>query len=233
MAGAIKILTGRRAEGRRDHATARRLSRAEGDAVTFAISLGYEADTVLVGFELVDEVLLDEARNAVRMAESFGDAYGLALARSAYGMALLRTEDHERTDGIHFLHLSRSDGIDIGGSNLEADVAAELLRQGRLDDGQIAALLDAVEAEINNGDILCVGQSTAVLVRLLVVRRQPDDMDRAHDIVSQLEAQLAACSVPAFHLWPLQCRALLANAIGDETGYLEAVARYSRHGRAT
>jgi adenylate cyclase len=226
MAGAIKILTGRRAEGRRDHATARRLSRAEGDAVTFAISLGYETDTVLVGFELVDEVLLDEARNAVRMAESFGDAYGLALARWAYGMALLRTDDHERTDGIHFLHLSRSDGIDIGGSNLEADVAAESLRQGRLDDGQIAALLDAVEAEINNGDILCVGQSTAVLVRLLVVRRQPDDMDRAHDIVSQLEAQLAACSVPAFHLWPLQCRALLANAIGDETGYLEAVARY-------
>ena len=226
MAGAIKILTGRRAEGRRDHATARRLSRAEGDAVTFAISLGYETDPVLVGFELVDEVLLDEARNAVRMAESFGDAYGLALARWAYGMALLRTDDQERTDGIHFLHLSRSDGIDIGGSNLEADVAAESLRQGRLDDGQIAALLDAVEAEINNGDILCVGQSTAVLVRLLVVRRQPDDMDRAHDIVSQLEAQLAACSVPAFHLWPLQCRALLANAIGDETGYLEAVARY-------
>ena len=85
MAGAIKILIGRRVEGRRDLDTAFRLSREAGDALSFAIALGYEVDPVLLGFDLVDETLLDEAHRAVLMAETFGDAYGLALTGMRMG----------------------------------------------------------------------------------------------------------------------------------------------------
>ena len=225
MAGAIKILIGRRQEGRRDFDTARRLSREAGDALSFVIALGYESDPVLLGFDLVDETLLNEAHDAVRMAETFGDAYGLALARWCYGMALLRTDDPRRAEGVRFLQLSRSDGIDIGGSNLEADIVAESSRQGRRDDDQIAALFDAVQTELSDGDVLVIGQSISVLVRVLALRRASGDLDQAHDIVSRLEAQLAQCE-PALQLWPLQCRAVLADAMGDESAYLDAVTTY-------
>ena len=226
MAGAIKILIGRRVEGRRDLDTALRLTREAGDALTHAIVSGYEVDPVLLGFDLVDETLLDEAHTAVLMAETFGDAYGLALTRYAYGMALLRTDAPRRADGVHFLQLSRSDGIDIGGSNLDADIAAESLRHGRLDDEQIAALLDVVQAELHHGDVLCVGQSIAVLVRILAFRRAPGDLGHANDIVSRLEVELAPGSEPALQLWPLQCRAVLTDAMGDGPAHMEALTRY-------
>jgi hypothetical protein len=162
----------------------------------------------------------------VLMAETFGDTYALALARYAYGMVLLRTDAPRHSDGVQFLQLSRAEGIDIGGSNTDADIAAESLRHGRLDDEQIAALHDAVNAELHEGDVLCVGQSIAVLVRILAFRRAPADLDQASDIVSRLEAQLAPDSEPALQLWPLQCRAVLANAMGDELAHLDAVTRY-------
>ena len=225
MAGAIKILIGRREEGRRDLDTARHLSREAGDALGFVIALGYETDPVLLGFDLVEKTLLNEAHAAVHMAETFGDAYGLALARWSYGMALLRTDDARRAEGVRFLQLSRSDGIDIGGSNLEADIVAESSRQGRRDDDQIAALFDAVQTELSDGDVLTVGQSISVLVQVLALRRASGDLDQAHDIVSRLEAQLAHCA-PALQLWPLHCRAVLADAMGDESVYLDALTTY-------
>ncbi len=153
--------------------------------------MGYEADPVLLGFDLVDETLLDEAHSAMLVAETFGDAYSLALARWSYGMALLRTDDRAPRRRCPFPATSRSDGIDIGGSNLEADIVAESSRQGRRDDDQIAALFDAVQTELSDGDILTVGQSISVLVRILALRRASGDLDQAHDIVSRLEAQLA------------------------------------------
>jgi adenylate cyclase len=226
MAGSIKIMIGRREEGRRDLDTALRVSREAGDALGFAIVLGYQVDPVRLGFDFVDDALLDEAHTAVLMAESFGDTYGLAVARDAYGMALLRTDGPHRADGIHFLQMSRSEGIDMAGSNLDADIAAESLRHGRLDDQQIANLADDVLAELRNGDVLCVGQSTAVLVRLLAFRQAAGDLDLADDVVSRLEAELAGGREPALQLWPLQCRAVLAHATGDEPAYLQAVTRY-------
>lgn len=226
MAGAIKILLGRRDEGQHDLGTSLRLSRDAGDALSLAITLGYRVDPVLVGFDLVDEALLDEAHAAVLMAETFGDAYALALTRYAYGMALLRTDAPQRADGVHYLYLSRADGIDICGSNTIADIAAEPLRYGRSDDEQIATLLAAVRDELHNGDVLCVGQSIAVLVRLLTLRRAPGDIELADDIVSRFEAELAGRGEPALQLWPLQCRAVLADTTGDESAYLQALDEY-------
>ena len=226
MAGVIKILIGRRVEGRRDLDTALRVTRDAGDALSFAIVMGYRVDPVLLGFDLVDETLLDEAHSAMLAAETFGDAYGLAQTRYAHGMALLRTDAPRRADGVQFLQLSRAEGIDVGGSNTDADIAAESLRHGRLDDEQIAALLDAVRAELDHGDVLCVGQSIAVLVRILAFRRAPGDLDHATDIVSRLEAELAPGNEPALQLWPLQCRAVLTDATGDESAHMEAVSRY-------
>jgi adenylate cyclase len=226
MAGAIKILIGRRADGQRDLDTALRVSREAGDTLTFAIVWGYRIDSVLLGFDLVDQALLDNAHAAVSMAETLGDAYGLALTRYGYGMALLRSDKPRRTDGLRFLQLSRSDNIDMGGSNLDADIAAESLRHGKVDDEQLEILADDLLAELRNGDVLFVGQAIATLVRLLAHRQAPGDVDQATDIVVLLETELASSTEPSLQLWPLLCRALLADALGDDKTFRAALAEY-------
>lgn len=107
LAGAIKIITGRRAEGQRDLQVGLRLAREE-DPLVYAIAVSYKTDLVLLGFDLADEALVNESHDALLRAEAFGDAYGLSLARFAHGTALLRSGDPHRDAGIELLHQSRS-----------------------------------------------------------------------------------------------------------------------------
>ncbi len=191
--------------------------------MTYAIAVGYCTDVVLLGFDLADEALMNETQDALLLAESFGDAYGLAMARAAHGIALLRSGDPRRDAGIDLLHQSRSEGLDIYGSLIDAELAAEMARQGRRD-LPIETLRAAVKTEIDTGETLFVGPSLAVLVQLSVSRGAEADLEQARDIVAQFEAQLPP--EPALQLWPLQCLALLANAVGDAAGYAEIVTRY-------
>jgi hypothetical protein len=108
---------------------------------------------------------------------------------------------------------------------VDADVAAEMARQGPRDE-PIDTLRAAVRSEINAGDRLFVGYSTAVLVQLLVGRAAPDDLRQARDIVAQLEAQLSPVPEPALQLWPLHCRAMLAKAGSDADSDADIVNRY-------
>lgn len=224
LAGAINIISGRRAEGRRDLQVGLRLAREE-DPVTYAIAVSYKADLVVLGFELADEALVNETRDALLLAESFGDAYGLSLARFAHGTALLRSGDPRRDAGIDLLHQSRSGGLDIYGSLVDAELAAEMARQGRRD-APLQTLRAVVQTEIDAGETLFVGPSLAVLVQLSVSRGAQTDLEKARDIVAQFEAQLPQSPEPALQLWPLQCLAVVANAVGDAAGYAEVVTRY-------
>jgi adenylate cyclase len=224
MAGVIKSITGRRADGRRDLDAGLRLAR-EDHPVTYAAAVAWKTDLVVLGFELVDEALVSATRHALLLAESIGDAYGLSIARWAHGTALLRSGDTDRSAGVDLLHQSRSGGMNSVGSWCDAELSAEMARQGRRDT-PIDTLRAAVQSEIDAGDRLFVGYSTVVLVQLLVSRGAATDLDQARDIVAQLEAQLPRVPEPALQLWPLQCRALLANAVGDLASYSEIVTRY-------
>lgn len=224
LAGVMKVISGRRAEGRHDLEVGLRLA-CEEDPVTHAIALGYKSDLVLLGFDLVDEALINETRDALLLAESFGDVYGLSLARWAHGIALLRSGDPRRDRGVKLLHQSRSGGLDIYGSLLEAELAADMTRHGQRD-VPIEALYTGVQSEIESGETLFVGYPLAVLVRLLVARGGQSDLDRARDVVAEFETRLVGVPEPAVQLWFLQCNAVLANAFGDPVSYSELVTRY-------
>jgi hypothetical protein len=155
LAGAISIIIGRRAEGRRDLQVGLRLAREE-DPVTYAVAVSYKADLVVLGFELADEALVKETRDALLLAESFGDAYGLSLARWAHKTALLRSGNPRRDAGIDLLHQSGSGGLDIYGSLLDAELAAEMARQGRRD-APLETLRAVVQTEIDAGETLSSG----------------------------------------------------------------------------
>ncbi len=111
LAGALKVIAGRSAEGRHDLEVGLRLAREE-DPVTYAIALGYQSDLMMSGFEVADEALVNETGEALRLAESFGDAYALSLARFAHGSAILQSGDPRREMGIELLLESRSGGLD-------------------------------------------------------------------------------------------------------------------------
>jgi adenylate cyclase len=224
LAGVMKVISGRRGEGRHDLEAGLRLARAE-DPVTYAIALGYQSDLVMLGFDLTDEALVNETGDALRLAESFGDAYALSLARWAHGSALLRSGDPRRETGIELLHQSRSSGLDIYGSLLDAELAVDMVRHGRRD-VPIEALNATVRAEIESGETLFVGYSLAVLVQLLASQGGSDGVAQAQDMVARFEADLPGVREPAVQLWLLRCRALLANAVGDVVGYEEYVTRY-------
>jgi adenylate cyclase len=193
--------------------------------VTYAIALGYQSDLVMLGFDLADEALVNETRDGLHLAESFGDAYALSMARWTHGSALLRSGDPRRETGIELLHQSRSGGLDIYGSLLDAELAVDMVRHGHRH-VPIEALRAAVQAEIESGETLFVGCSLAVLVQLLASQGGSDGVAQAQDMVTRFEADLPGVPEPAVQLWLLRCRALLANAVRDVDGYQEHVTRY-------
>jgi adenylate cyclase len=217
-------MTGRRAEGLHDFQTALDLGRKT-DPVLCAIAVSNKTDLVDLAFDRADGRLVAETHDALRRAEAFGDVYGLALARWAHGTALVKSGDSHRAAGIELLELSRSGGIDIGGSVTEAELTTAMGWQDRRDD-QIDTLRDTVLSEIDLGETLFAGYPVSVLVQLLVDRGAPDDFDCAQEVVAALENVIAATSLPALELWRLQCRARLAKATGDATTYTQIVARY-------
>ena len=224
VAGVIKVMMGRREEGVRDLEFALDCAH-DVDPVAYVIALSNKTDLVRLGFDLADERLVIETRSALQRADAFGDGYGIALARLAHGTALLRSGDRDRDVGLELLQSSRSGGIDIGGSVTEAELATAMTWQDRRDD-QIDILRDTVLSEIDLGETLFAGYPVSVLVQLLVDRGAPYDLDCARDIVTVLQKLIAAVSLPALELWPLQCRARLAKATGDATTYTQIVARY-------
>jgi hypothetical protein len=226
MSGVIKIITGRRADGRRDFHEGLCLARTD-HPVTYAVAVTWKTDLVVLGFELPDETLVNETRHALQLAECVGDAFALSLACWAHGTALLRSSDAHRGVAIDLLRRSCAGGMNSvsGGTWCDAEISAELARQGRLDIA-IDTLRSAVESEINVRAALFVGYPAAVLVRLLMKRGSTKDWDEALNVVAQLEAGPPSDPVPALQLWPLQCRATIAGAVGDTAGYAEIVNRY-------
>ena len=223
LAGVIRVMTGRRAEGLHDFQTALDLGR-ETDPVVYAIAVSNKTDLVNLGFDLFDGRLVDETREALRQAEGFGDAYGLALARAAHGAALVKTGDSDRAGGIALLELSLSAGM-WSVSVTEADIAAAKAPHERPED-QIDLLEAALQSEIDLGEILYAGYPTSVLVGLLIDRGAAGDLARADKLVAQLERLTTGVALPALDLWPLSCRARLAGTLGDAATYTRVVTRY-------
>ena len=224
MSGAMKILTGNRAAGVRDLDAGVQVARASAPAM-LAFCAGYKTDLVILGFDLADDVLAAETREALSAAESSSHAYGRAVARWACGSVLVRRGGSDRQAGITLLQQSRFDDLDPGGSLVDAELA-EVLRQDGHGGAMIEALQSALLGEVEDGDALFGGYSLAVLVRLLVGRRAPNDLVQAGEIVTKVEKILAPVRQPALDLWPLYCRTVLADADGDAALFAETLSQY-------
>ena len=81
--------------------------------------------------------LVDEMREALRRAESFGDICGIITAQFAYGTTLLRADDASRDEAIEVLEHARASIVKhkVMTTNLMpaigADLAIDAARKGR------------------------------------------------------------------------------------------------------
>jgi adenylate cyclase len=195
--------------------------------VSYAIILSFGGLMAAMGMYQPDD-LVDEMREALRRAESFGDICGIIDAQFAYGTVLLRAHNASRDEAIDLLqrartsiekHKVQTNVMTVIGADLAIDAA----RKGRRDEA-IDDLRTLFALHLDSGIRVELGCTAEALVRLLIERGDSDDFAEAHRIVD--EWRVRRPGIPAADLWWLKSRALLAKAESDWDDYAELASQY-------
>jgi adenylate cyclase len=227
LRGLIEICLGDYEQGRR-HLRKGTDEARELPPVTYAAALAYWVTLLAaVGTYEADE-LVDEMREVLRRAESFGDIFGIIAAQWAYGTALLRTKNAPHDEAIAVLEDARAAILKhrvwiVALTTIGPDLAIDAARKGQRDEA-IQELRASVSLQMTGGSRVFVGSACEALVELLIDRRGLDDLTEAHRIVDQW--QVRRPEIPALDLWWLKSRALLAGAEGNSDGYADLAKQY-------
>jgi class 3 adenylate cyclase len=172
-----------------------------------------------------DDSAVREIEDALRIAERSSDDLALAVARMTLGLALVhRQTDAERDRGQKLL-AELSDEFMRRGYLLcdlplvEAYLARERARRGDRDEA-ILLMRAAVDDLFREGRLLAWGApATGVPVETLLDRGEDDDVAEAEAAIERLAAARTDDGFPAYDIWLLRLRALLARAHGDAATY--------------
>jgi adenylate cyclase len=224
--GVIEICRGDYERGRRDLREATERARVLPPA-SYAIILCYWGLMAAMGMYQPDD-LIDEMREALRRAESFGDIFGIIAAQVAYGTVLLRADNASRDDAIDVLERARASiekhrVLTNQLTPIGAELAIDAARRGRRDEaiGDLRALF---ALHMESGVRIEVGCTGEALVGLLIDRGDTADLTEAHRVVDDWQARRPG--IPATDLWWLKSRALLAKADGNFSAYAELAKQY-------
>jgi class 3 adenylate cyclase len=226
LLGAIETCIGHYEQGRRrlreeiEHARALPSGR-------HALILIYLVVTTALGVDQAVE-MVDDVREALRRAESFGDVSGIITAQLACGKVLLRMGDAARDEAIDILHSAHANmrkhkSLTFALPAIAPDLAIDAARHGRTDEA-IDELRATFALHMAGGSRVLVGCAGEALVGLLIDRGSIDDLSEARRVVDQWQAQRPG--IPALDLWWLKSRALLADAEGDSDGYAGLTKQY-------
>jgi adenylate cyclase len=195
--------------------------------VSYAAVLAYWVTLSRVGMYQPDD-LVDEMRDALRRAESFGDIFGIIAAQWGYGTALLRSDRALHDEAIQVLERARA-GIQkhraftLALATIGADLAIDSANKGQRDKA-VDELRSSFSLHMGSGTRVLVGCAGEALVELLIERGALDDFTEAHRILDQWQARRPG--IPAMDLWWLKSRALLAKAEGESDNYAELAKQY-------
>ena len=106
LRGVIEMCLGDSERGRRHLRAGTEQARAL-HPVRYAAVLHYSGTVAALGMCESDE-LVDDTRDALRRAESFGDIFGIIAAQWAYGTVLLRAENTSHHEAIDVLERVRA-----------------------------------------------------------------------------------------------------------------------------
>jgi adenylate cyclase len=226
LRGVIEILLGDYESGGRHLREASEQARALAP-VNNAHVLQYLGIIAALGMCQADD-LVDDMRDALRRAESFGDISGIVAAQWACGTVLLRAENAFQDEAIGLLERARStiqnqNMLAVGLATIGADLAIDEARKGRRDEA-IDDLRALFGLHMGSGSRVFVGCAGEALVELLIERGCADDLAEAHRVLDQWEAQRPG--IPALDLWWLKSRALLAKTEGESDVYADLANQY-------
>jgi adenylate cyclase len=195
--------------------------------VNNAIILIYWSTLVALGMYQADE-LVDEMRDTMRRADSFGDICGTITAQSAYGTVLLRAKYASHDEAIDVLNrahanIQKHKVFTLTLATIDADLAVDAARRGRRDEA-IDDLRTSFLLNTGRGFRPFAGRAGEALVELLIDRGSFDDLSEARRVVDQWQAQRPG--IPALDLWWLKSCALLAKAEGDSEAYAALTKQY-------
>ena len=226
LRGAIEICLGDYEQGRRHLREGIEQARALHPSAMQQVLVYWGAMAALGMYQADD--LVDDMRDALRRAESFGDICGIIAAQCAYGTALLRAENASHDEAIDVLERARTSirkhkVLTFALATIGADLAIDAARKGQRDEA-IDDLRASFSLHMGSGSRVFVGCPGEALVELLIDRGSIDDLTEAHRIVDQWQARRPG--IPALDLWWLKSRALLAKAEGNSDGYAELAKQY-------
>jgi adenylate cyclase len=195
--------------------------------VVYAEVLFFSGAMVALGMSQADD-LVDDVREALRRAESFGDISGIIPAQYSYGIVLLRAENGSPDEAIDVLERVRTSVqkhkmFKFAAATIDAVLEIDAARRGQPDEA-IDVLRSSFSLHMASGSRVFVGCAGEALVGLLIERGSTDDLIEAHRIVDEWKAQRPG--IPALDLWWLKSRALLAKSEGDFGGYAQLAKQY-------
>jgi hypothetical protein len=179
-----------------------------------------------------DDCAMREIEDALRIAERSADDLALTWARLTLGHALahrLSTADRDRGErllaDVAEVFLRRGHNLgDLPVVNVY--LARERARRGDRDEA-IPLMRAAVDDLVRAGQLLSWGlPATGVLVEALLDRGADGDVVEAEAAVERLASAPADEGLVIRDIWLLRLRALLAQAVGDESAYRDYRDRY-------
>lgn len=220
LRGVIEMCLGDSEEGQRHFQKGMEQAATLGP-LNYAMVSHYWGTVAVLGMCRADD-LVDETREALCCAESFGDVSGLIATLWAHGSVLLRAKNTSHDEAIELLERARilieEHKLHIVAlATITADLAIAATRQGRIDEA-IDNLRPTVVQHFDGGCRAYVGRTAEALIELLARRGSVDDLIEAHRIVDRWQVREAG--ITAVDLWSLKSRALLARADGNSDDYV-------------
>jgi adenylate cyclase len=172
--------------------------------------------------------MVEDMRETLSRAESFGDLFCIIAAQWSSGVVLLRSDDSAYDEAIDLLERARA-GIykhrlfTVALPAVAANLAIDRARNGQLDEA-IDELRDCIALHSTQGFRFTSGLAGESLVELLVERGSARDLLEAHQIIENPLARHP--DIPAMDLWWLRSRALLTKAESDAAGHAELANQY-------
>jgi adenylate cyclase len=185
---------------------------------------------ILNGALLADDRAVRETAEAVRIAEEGGDDVGLEFALGAQGLVLSRRATVAQRD-VALESLRRARDAQVRQRGLAqatmVDVRiVELTAEGGDVQGAIESARRIVDQLFESGEMLSRGAATVALVESLLRRGSDTDLQEAAAAIERLAAVPTDPGFVLNEIPLLRMRALLAQALGDETAYRDYRVRY-------
>lgn len=213
-----------------------RVSRDVDDTTSFLTNHVWRSAAIINQAMEVGSRELEEACEAVQIAERTGDDFGLNSARYTLAVALIHGRELPLASVESQVLKLREDVRNQRYANrLWTPLIDQLVAVGRARRGDDKGAIDLIRSVIavarSSGSTMASGPSTALLVESLVRRGGPGDLEESEAAIERLAAEPVEPGFILYELPLLRLRALVAEARGDHASYVDYRDRYREMAR--